>query len=334
MSEGPAGEPGTVTYLHSDHLGSISLATDTNGVEVPGGRRGFYPYGGLRYGSLTNPTDRAFTGQRVEPDLGLYDYRSRFYDPTLARFISPDTIVPNPGNPQDLNRYAYVGNNPVRYADPNGHAKRVTPSPPSEPSEENKSIFGWMWKGLRFEGTYWVLPVVAVDANLDFVGDIYLCQEDSYGLPYFLPQGKVFITIGPQVGFGEFGSANAGPIFTNADLEEYGHITNHAGGTFSDDIFLGIISSEAGGLAALLGLEGDYGWRKGEEFLAPGPHSVFVGIMGVGEEASVWAGRHVFEIEIDAMTEEMTIGVLGHILVEGNLEEMHFDLTVPNSEPH
>jgi len=35
--------------------------------------------------------------------------------------VSADTIVPNPGNPQDLNRYAYAANNPLRYTDPTGH---------------------------------------------------------------------------------------------------------------------------------------------------------------------------------------------------------------------
>ena len=39
----------------------------------------------------------------------------------LGRFVSADTLVPNPGNPQDLNRYAYVRNNPLRYTDPSGH---------------------------------------------------------------------------------------------------------------------------------------------------------------------------------------------------------------------
>jgi len=53
--------------------------------------------------------------------FGLYDYRARYYDPVLGRFISADTVVPEPGNPQALNRYAYVYNNPVRYTDPSGH---------------------------------------------------------------------------------------------------------------------------------------------------------------------------------------------------------------------
>jgi RHS repeat-associated protein len=67
------------------------------------------------------PTDRRFTGQQWEASLGLYDYRARFYDPTLGRFLQPDPIVPEPGNPQALNRYAYVYNNPLRYTDPSGH---------------------------------------------------------------------------------------------------------------------------------------------------------------------------------------------------------------------
>jgi len=51
----------------------------------------------------------------------LYDYRARFYDPALGRFLQPDPVVPEPGNPQALNRYAYVYNNPLRYTDPSGH---------------------------------------------------------------------------------------------------------------------------------------------------------------------------------------------------------------------
>jgi hypothetical protein len=38
-----------------------------------------------------------------------------------SRFTQPDTIIPNPTNSQDLNRYTYVRNNPIRYTDPSGH---------------------------------------------------------------------------------------------------------------------------------------------------------------------------------------------------------------------
>ncbi|MBI3159218.1 MAG: hypothetical protein HYZ26_06435 [Chloroflexi bacterium] len=43
------------------------------------------------------------------------------YSPNLARFLQPDSIVPGAGNPQNLNRYAYVLNSPVNFSDPTGH---------------------------------------------------------------------------------------------------------------------------------------------------------------------------------------------------------------------
>jgi RHS repeat-associated protein len=66
-------------------------------------------------------TDRRYTGQRWEGSVGFYDYGARSYDPALGRFLQADSIVPNPANPQSLNRYAYVLNNPLKYTDPSGH---------------------------------------------------------------------------------------------------------------------------------------------------------------------------------------------------------------------
>jgi len=78
-------------------------------------------FGETRYATGITPTDYRYTGQREEAELGLYFYNARWYDPALGRFIQPDTIVPDPGNPMDWDRYAYVRNNPVNYTDPSGH---------------------------------------------------------------------------------------------------------------------------------------------------------------------------------------------------------------------
>ncbi|MBN2240619.1 MAG: RHS repeat-associated core domain-containing protein [Dehalococcoidales bacterium] len=48
-------------------------------------------------------------------------YGARYYDPEIGRFISPDTIIPNPADPQSFNRYSYCLNNPLKYNDPSGH---------------------------------------------------------------------------------------------------------------------------------------------------------------------------------------------------------------------
>ena len=100
-----------------------------------------YPYGDARSGTMA--TDRRFTVQREETAIGLYDYAhhttmgpARYYDPVLGRFIEADTgnqkndctgnqkndcSAPEPGNPQSLNRYAYVYGNLLRYTDPTGY---------------------------------------------------------------------------------------------------------------------------------------------------------------------------------------------------------------------
>ena len=111
---------GALYYLFGDHLGSTSLVVSAATGEVVAQQR-YLPFGSVRWRAGTLPTDRQYTGQRWDADLGLYDYKARYYAPALGRFIQPDTIVPEPGNPQALNRYAYVLNNPLRYNDPSGH---------------------------------------------------------------------------------------------------------------------------------------------------------------------------------------------------------------------
>jgi RHS repeat-associated protein len=63
-----------------------------------------------------------FTDQEDYDDLGLYNFKARLYDPLLGRFISPDSTVPYPVNPQSFNRYSYCINNPIIYVDPSGES--------------------------------------------------------------------------------------------------------------------------------------------------------------------------------------------------------------------
>ncbi len=102
----------------------------------------FLPYGGVRWQEGTFPTDVGFTGHRGHAALGLVYMRARYYHPALGRFVSADTIVPEPGNPQDLNRYMYAGNNPLRFVDPDGHAKKdpIKKGGTKEPPPKNTQI--------------------------------------------------------------------------------------------------------------------------------------------------------------------------------------------------
>jgi RHS repeat-associated protein len=111
---------GTLSYLHGDHLGSTSVTTSNTGATTNNVR--YFAYGGQRMGNLfALPTDHGFTDQKLDKGTGLMDYGARYYDSALGMFVSPDSIVPEPGNPLSLNRYSYVLNNPLRFVDPTGH---------------------------------------------------------------------------------------------------------------------------------------------------------------------------------------------------------------------
>ena len=119
----------TLYFVHTDHLGSVSAVTCGNSGGCPGGfviravvgRQYYRPYGGPRGAAVSLPTDRAFTGQYRDA-TGLDYFRARYFSSSLGRFISADSIVPGAGNPQALNRYAFVLGNPLKYTDPTGHS--------------------------------------------------------------------------------------------------------------------------------------------------------------------------------------------------------------------
>jgi hypothetical protein len=105
---------GTLYYVLKDHLSSASVVTDSTGAIVSGSEQRYYPYGESRL-TGTMLTDKLFTGQR-DVGLGIYHYGARFraappqrsgagYSPKLGRFLSPDSIVPDPFNPQDQNSF-------------------------------------------------------------------------------------------------------------------------------------------------------------------------------------------------------------------------------------
>jgi RHS repeat-associated protein len=73
-----------------------------------------------RFSQGTLGTDKKFTGQRLD-GTGLYYYNARYYDATIGRFISADTVGIDYNNPQTLNRYSYCLNNPLNRTDPTGH---------------------------------------------------------------------------------------------------------------------------------------------------------------------------------------------------------------------
>ena len=81
----------------------------------------YMPFGEQREHTGSNISNYKFTDQELDPETGLYYYGARYYDPIIGRFISPDSIVQDPFDPQTLNRYTYCRNNPLIYIDPSGY---------------------------------------------------------------------------------------------------------------------------------------------------------------------------------------------------------------------
>jgi RHS repeat-associated protein len=118
-------------YFLTDHLGSVVAVTDAGGSLLSQQR--YLPFGGVRtdVGTITQ-TDFGYTFQRnldAQPgyDLGLMDYRARFYSPSILRWTQPDPFVPEVGGQQAYNRYTYALNSPQNYIDPSGHNPKCGP---------------------------------------------------------------------------------------------------------------------------------------------------------------------------------------------------------------
>ncbi|MBI3621122.1 MAG: RHS repeat-associated core domain-containing protein [Nitrospirae bacterium] len=120
---------GDFNYYHTDHLGISTIITKGNDPTPsdpsPKGSVTqtllYEPYGKIRASTSTVDVHHKFTGQERDDSTGLDFFQARYYSPGMHRFISPDSIVPSYADPQSLNRYSYVRNNPVLYTDPSGH---------------------------------------------------------------------------------------------------------------------------------------------------------------------------------------------------------------------
>jgi len=106
-------------YYHADRLGSTKLITDSTKAVVRDTSWG--AYGPQLSVTGSHDDDFGFTGHRLDSESGLTYMVARYYDETIGRFVSADTLIPDIYNPQALNRYSYAYNNPIMNTDPTGH---------------------------------------------------------------------------------------------------------------------------------------------------------------------------------------------------------------------
>jgi RHS repeat-associated protein len=104
-----------VEWLHRNHLGE-AVVTDTHDFESALSSRNVQTYA-EPFGS--GGSDQ-FSGQKEDPETGLKDFGARYYNALAARWLSADSVMAHVYDPQSLNKYAYVRNDPVSLVDPDG----------------------------------------------------------------------------------------------------------------------------------------------------------------------------------------------------------------------
>jgi len=122
----PAEVSETVTYFHTDGLGSVIAATDESGNLL--WRERYRPFGNrLEKAVTTDEHALYYTGKPHDDATGLTYFGARHYDPVGGRFMGIDPVGVDPANMHSFNRYAYANNNPYKYVDPDGRAVFLAP---------------------------------------------------------------------------------------------------------------------------------------------------------------------------------------------------------------
>ncbi|WP_260473384.1 MULTISPECIES: RHS repeat domain-containing protein [Stenotrophomonas] len=106
----------TVTYIHTDALGSVVAESDANGKVIK--RYDYEPYGAVVGGQVTDGP--GYTGHVSDSATGLSYMQQRYLDPELGMFLSVDPVTAHDGPVNQFNRYRYANGNPYKFKDPDG----------------------------------------------------------------------------------------------------------------------------------------------------------------------------------------------------------------------
>jgi RHS repeat-associated protein len=127
-------------YYTSEHPGNVTGLLSTFGSVA--GEHHYKPFGEVESSSDDAGQPLRFMGRELDFATGLYYVRNRWYDPTLARFVSQDPI----GLAGGLNTYAYVENDPLNGRDPSGlRNTRDTDPVKLDPIVACAKLWSWGW---------------------------------------------------------------------------------------------------------------------------------------------------------------------------------------------
>ena len=164
-------------YMKRDHLGSTRVLCHASGTTLVADQTtGYYPFGLAHGHGNLNLNRYLFSGKELQDQslggklLGLYDFGSRFYDPTLGRWFNVDPRL------EFVSPYGYCANNPVLYIDPNGEdivlsiSKDVTVTVATRLIDLNITVPDWTGARKLFTKSITLQGDEILLAALDIVG--------------------------------------------------------------------------------------------------------------------------------------------------------------------
>jgi RHS repeat-associated protein len=128
LSAHSGAETESITWIHTDHLGSPIMGRDADGGTV--WEQNYSPWGErLSIPEVSTISEGVgYAGHYEDRSVGLVYMGARWYDPAVGRFQSPDTFRFDARNPESFNRYTYGNNSPYVYVDPDGHLAQCAPA--------------------------------------------------------------------------------------------------------------------------------------------------------------------------------------------------------------
>ena len=249
-------------YAKRDHLGSTRVLCHANGnTLVADQTTGYYPFGLAHGHGNLNLNRYLFSGKELQDQslggklLGLYDFGSRFYDPTLGRWFNVDPKL------EFVSPYGYCANNPVLYIDPNGEdivltiSKEVTVTVATRLIDLKITVPDWtgarkiFTKSIRLQGDEILLAALDIVGIVDPTGiadalsaSLYAQQGDLVNamvsgvglIPYLGDFAKMFrmknhfkilsMAVESGAGAAKGGGRGLGNPFVGKSFEEIDHM--------------------------------------------------------------------------------------------------------------